>query len=85
MTTTNNNRQPFPTDVEGPECPNCGAEGTIQAVEWGLKVWEFQGVEDGVAVFDGHFDWTEECRDEHIACWECRTEWSMPGKVEYVS
>jgi hypothetical protein len=33
--------------------------------------------------FDGHFDWSEASKDEHIACWQCEVEWSMPEKVDY--
>ncbi len=77
-------RPKFPTNLDGSGCPNCGAEGTVQSVEWGLKTWDLIGVEAGVVKFEGHFDWSEESRDEHISCWQCGAEWSMPEKVDYV-
>lgn len=84
MTTTTNTRPAFPTNLDGPGCPNCGSQGTLQAVEWGLKVWDFIAVEDGTVKFEGSFDWTEDSRDEHIACWSCGTQWSMPERVDYL-
>jgi hypothetical protein len=76
-------RETFPVDLDGSGCPNCGMDGSIQAVEWGLKTWDLIQVESGVAQFDGHFEWTEDSKDEHISCWNCDAEWSMPEKVDY--
>lgn len=82
--TTTKTRQPFPTNLDGPYCPNCGLDGTVQAVEYGRKTWDFIEVETGVVKFEGHFDWTEESLDEHVYCWSCETEWEMPERVDYL-
>lgn len=77
-------RIPFPTHFDGPGCPLCHSVGTVQAVEYGRKTWDFLETASGVAQFDGHFDWSEESLDEHIACWNCNAEWAMPERVDYL-